>query len=119
MLDKAVNERATAITARDAACAQLERCRCELHLSNRALALQTAALLAGAQRRYLDALKSSLACLACGATYGVELESSRTRFPWNGVSVDPNARIPLCRPCAKEHHAYWDERWAEYRAGQM
>lgn len=32
---------------------------------------------------------------------------------------DPNAPIPLCRPCAAEHHAEWDERWADYYAGLL
>lgn len=27
---------------------------------------------------------------------------------------DPNAPVPLCRPCAKDHHEYWDEMWGNY-----
>lgn len=30
-----------------------------------------------------------------------------------------NAPVPLCRACAKEHHDYWDEMWAEYRQGLL
>jgi hypothetical protein len=49
----------------------------------------------------------------------VQLESSRTRYPRNPKEpdVDPNAPIPLCRPCAKEHHERWDAEWAEYHSG--
>ena len=25
---------------------------------------------------------------------------------------DPNAPSYLCRPCAKDHHEYWDEMWS-------
>lgn len=73
-------------------------------------------------------------CLYCGGTEGVELESSRTCYekprlsvweklllPEEGLDLgpDPNAPIPLCRPCAKEHHENWDDRWAELEAGYL
>ena len=51
-------------------------------------------------------------CANCGSTTGVELESSRTAYAWDGQGVDPNANVPLCRPCAEQHHEYWDEQWA-------
>ena len=71
-----------------------------------------------------------LVCECCGSTEGVQLESARTAYardrtsryerlmfddPLNDDPPDPNAPFPLCRECAAEHHANWDERWAEYR----
>jgi hypothetical protein len=51
----------------------------------------------------------------CGATVGVELESGRTAYHYEGVPgapEDPNRPLWLCRPCAEEHHDYWDEMWS-------
>lgn len=83
-------------------------------------------------------------CKWCDSEEGVELESARTayaRIP--AIEVIPeeekallsdsmrryfekkmvdnpsNAPVPLCRPCAKEHHEYWDGMWEEYYAGCM
>jgi hypothetical protein len=71
-------------------------------------------------------------CKCCGATEGVELEESRTcydrqpskRNQWQMILLDdpqnppkppdPNAPVPLCRDCAEEHHAYWNEMWSNY-----
>lgn len=53
---------------------------------------------------------------------GVELESSRTMYPFDGEAgspSDPNRPIALCRNHAAEHHAHWDEMWAEVRAGWL
>ena len=63
-------------------------------------------------------------CERCGSTEGVELEDSRTAYApvtlsrWERLNLedpvnppDLNAPVPLCRECAKEHHAYWDEMW--------
>jgi len=50
-------------------------------------------------------------CAHCGSKEGVELESSRTAYPKKEEEPDPNAPIPLCRKCAKEHHEYWNEMW--------
>ena len=59
------------------------------------------------------------------------MESSRTMYEepqlnaWDRIRLDgdpppdPNADIPLCRECAAEHHAGWDERWAEYYGGLL
>lgn len=75
-------------------------------------------------------------CLCCGSTTDVKLEDSRTHYETPrrdryekflamgedncpADPVDPNAPIPLCRACAKEHHSEWDERWAEYHSGLM
>jgi len=75
-------------------------------------------------------------CDACGSTDGVKLEDSRTAYepkdltrydrlqaddPLNPPShlerfVAANPRIPYCRRCAEEHHAFWDEQWAELYA---
>jgi len=55
-------------------------------------------------------------------TAGVEMESSRTMYPWDGPEDDPdnpNRPIALCRECAKDHHQHWDAMWAEYRAGLL
>lgn len=52
-------------------------------------------------------------CAHCGATEGVTMESSRTNYSWDGKGKDPNAPIPLCRPCAVEHHQNWDDMWAQ------
>lgn len=67
----------------------------------------------------LDAFLDSLAlkCLRCGSQESVEMESSRTMYPFEGKEgspEDPNRDIPLCRPCAKQHHEEWDDRWADY-----
>lgn len=34
-------------------------------------------------------------------------------------SRDPNKSAWLCRPCAAEYHAGWDEIWGAYYAGLM
>lgn len=93
--------------------------------------------LEGANRRYLTALlgPSRPRCYGCGTVEGVALESSRTAYPFDGkplyltdvlkdprlltASRDPNKPVWLCRPCAEEHHAFWDEQWADYRRGQL
>lgn len=30
-----------------------------------------------------------------------------------------NAPLSLCRGCAADHHAEWDERWSEYYSGLL
>lgn len=60
-----------------------------------------------------------LECMRCSATSGVEMESSRTAYHFDGPidSPDnPNRPIPLCRLCAKEHHEYWTGMWADYQS---
>lgn len=56
----------------------------------------------------------TLACGACGATEGVQMEPSRTCYHREPGEPNPNADIALCRDCATDHHAHWDDRWAEY-----
>lgn len=56
-------------------------------------------------------------CLCCGAREEVKLEDPRTRYTPTSEDPDPNAAIPLCLPCAAEHHARWDDQWDEYHAG--
>ena len=71
-------------------------------------------------------------CLHCErCAPDVRLESSRTAYAapvlnyWGHLlqgddpSPDPNAAIPLCPPCAKEHHAYWDAMWADSYGGLL
>lgn len=68
-------------------------------------------------------------CEACGATEGVAYEDARTAYEvpeptfWDKVRGEdpdlPNQPIPLCRPCAVEHHANWDAAWQEYRSGLL
>lgn len=58
-------------------------------------------------------------CLRCGSAEGVETESSRTMYEPTERDPNPNAPIPLCRGCAKDHHEYWDDMWNEYRAGLL
>lgn len=56
-------------------------------------------------------------CEMCDTREGVELESSRTAYHFTGLRGgpdDPNKPVMLCRTCAKEHHEYWTEMWAEY-----
>ena len=63
-----------------------------------------------------------LECLCCTRTEGVEMENSRTAYHFEGELGsldDPNKPIPLCRPCAEEHHMHWDDMWAEWRAGLL
>lgn len=75
--------------------------------------------LAGAQRRYLAALLGDKKrCEHCGSFEGVEFESGRTAYEFDGVQgspEDPNRDRLYYRQCAVEHHAYWDECWADYR----
>jgi hypothetical protein len=62
-------------------------------------------------------LQQKQACSHCGSKIGVEKESSRTMYHWDGKGQDPNADILFCRPCASFHHDYWDEMWNEYYSG--
>jgi hypothetical protein len=58
-----------------------------------------------------------LECLYCGCVEGVEMEDSRTNYLFYGKPGDPddpNRPVPLCRPCAKDHHNNWDHQWADY-----
>lgn len=65
-------------------------------------------------------------CIGCGRSEGVQLENSRTAYArsytlWDallhdGAIPDPNAPVPLCRDCAKEHHEYWNSMWDNYYA---
>ena len=66
--------------------------------------------------------KPLLACVDCGSKEGVEMECSRTAYHYEGESGgpdDPNRSRPFCRACAVEHHAYWDEMWAEHNTGRL
>lgn len=60
--------------------------------------------------RLIPALKH---CYFCRFPFGVQMECSRTMYPWNGTGKDPNAVLPLCRVCAEVHHSHWDEMWLE------
>lgn len=51
-------------------------------------------------------------CAKCGTGFSVQLEDSRTMYNWEGEGEDPNAPIPLCPQCAKEHHENWDDMWS-------
>jgi hypothetical protein len=66
--------------------------------------------------------KILLECLNCESPEGVEMESSRTCYHYDGEpgsDDDPNKSIPLCRPCAIKHHEYWDDMWHEYYRGRL
>ena len=58
-------------------------------------------------------------CGNCGELEGVEMEPSRTCYPWNGEGKSPNADLALCRECAVDHHDHWDEMWADYYHGLL
>lgn len=65
-----------------------------------------------------------LVCECCHRLNGtgdcvVRREPARTMYAWDGQGEDPNADLMLCRDCAAEHHANWDERWADYYAGLL
>lgn len=64
--------------------------------------------------------KANIPCKHCGETTKVIWESSKTMYHWNmnETSLDPNRNIALCRGCAKSHHEYWDDLWAEYYSGR-
>lgn len=68
--------------------------------------------LEGAHRRYLAALlgggETDRICRRCGERVNVRLEPDR------GFPGFPNRLVPLCRPCAKEHHDNWDEILADH-----
>ena len=57
-------------------------------------------------------------CQGCawkGAT--VRRECSRTMYHFEGEPgspEDPNRYLLLCRTCAKQHHEFWDDMWAEW-----
>jgi hypothetical protein len=56
-------------------------------------------------------------CEHCGSLWRVRDEDSRTMYPFTGVPGtpdDPNRDQRYCRPCAKEHHEWWDGCWADY-----
>lgn len=60
-------------------------------------------------------------CECCHSFRGVELESGRTAYHYEGpydVFNDPNRAVGLCRGCAKDHHEHWDAMWDEYRYSQ-
>lgn len=59
-------------------------------------------------------------CDHCDSTEGVEMESSRTAYHYTGEpgsADDPNKPVPLCPPCADDHHSYWDSLWDNYYRG--
>jgi hypothetical protein len=58
-------------------------------------------------------------CERCGIEEGLEFESGRTAYEWDGKGEDPNRCVVLCRECAKEHHEHWDEMWEEYYRGRL
>lgn len=61
-------------------------------------------------------------CEHCGAMKGLESESSRTMYHWDGEWNDPNnpnRNVLLCRQCAFMHHEYWDEMWDDYNRGRL
>lgn len=65
--------------------------------------------------------EARLQCEACEGFDEVMMEDSRTMYPWDGDADDPNnpnRDIALCSTCAKSHHEYWDDRWAQYRSSQ-
>lgn len=59
-----------------------------------------------------DDPKPALTCEHCASTEGVQLECSRTAYYWDGTGPDPNRHVALCRDCASDHHAYWDDMWS-------
>lgn len=70
-------------------------------------------------------------CEDCGTSEGVEREGSRTMYPpptltfWDRILLDgeepedPNREPYLCRSCAAEYHARWDEQWDSYNSGLL
>lgn len=64
---------------------------------------------------------SFIPCQHCGCKKEVIYEPSRTAYYWdkNKEALNPNAPIPLCRKCAKEHHEHWDEMWENYYSGLL
>ena len=68
--------------------------------------------------RALLVYKIDLACEHCGELHDLQLEYTNTRYPFDGPydsAEDPNRQVLLCPTCAKCHHEYWQEMWAEYR----
>ena len=68
-------------------------------------------------QRFKPKTATSLACLRCYSTDGVEMENSRTQYHFEGDQNspdNPNAPVPLCRACAIDHHEYWDSMWGDY-----
>lgn len=44
----------------------------------------------------------------------VRWESSRTCYSDSPLDGGRNRDVALCAECAREHHEYWDEMWADY-----
>lgn len=43
--------------------------------------------------------------------------SSRTMYSFDGIpgsAEDPNKPVVLCKEYSEDHHAQWDEKWADY-----
>jgi hypothetical protein len=68
------------------------------------------------------------AAFALGGAQAVEDLGARgftdTTDPWMFTSMPrydkvENRALSLCRGCAADHHAEWDERWSEYYAGLL
>jgi len=56
-------------------------------------------------------------CEHCESNAGTALPtSSRTQREWHGEDFNPNHPVHLCPDCTVEHHQYWDDMWADYRA---
>ncbi len=66
--------------------------------------------------------KPAAVCLHCEATKGARRESAQTAYHYEGVvgsDDDPNRPVSLCRKCAREHHAHWNDMWADYYGGRL
>lgn len=65
----------------------------------------------------LRALLPTPSCEHCESNAGTALPtSSRTQREWHGEDFNPNHPVHLCPDCTVEHHQYWDDMWADYRA---
>lgn len=62
-------------------------------------------------------MSDDLECMGCHTKEGVKMWPSRTAYYWDGKGDNPNAPVPLCEDCGKEHDEYWAEMWSYANGG--
>ena len=62
---------------------------------------------------------SELKCMRCERSDGVEIESGRTAYHWDGKGRGPEPLDSALPRVREGHHDYWDERWSEYYGGLL
>ena len=63
-------------------------------------------------------LVGDLKCESCGSSPAAKIQS-KTSYPWDGKSEDPNRDRVFCESCAREYEEHWDNMWAEYYSSMI